>query len=126
MKIKIDKLDVLFSQVIRGRAGGVCEYCGKPKRLECSHFVGRRKRATRWDTDNACGLCFSCHQYLDEHPYEHVAFWKKRIGSEKLEALVRKGNTIVKIDREEVGDMYRCRADDGLVFSAFADELARS
>ena len=31
-----------------------------------------------------------------------------------------------EIDRGEVGDMYRCRADDGRMFDAFADELARS
>ena len=105
MKIRIDKLDVLFSQLIRGRAGGVCEYCGKNvgyTRLQASHFVGRRKKSVRYDEDNCCALCFSCHQYLDEHPYEHTAYFTKRLGSEKLEELVRKGNMIVKIDREEV------------------------
>ena len=103
MKIRIDKLDVLFSKVIRKRAAlnfCGCEYCGAQTRLQCSHFVGRRKRATRWDMDNACGLCFTCHQYLDEHPYEHTAYFTKRLGTEKLEELVRKGNMIVKIDRD--------------------------
>ncbi len=107
MKIKIDKLDVLFSQVIRRRADGRCEYCGYRKRLQCSHFIGRRKRNTRYDPDNACGLCFSCHQYLDEHPYEHTEFFTQRLGSEKLEVLVRKGNMIVKIDREEIEECLK-------------------
>lgn len=106
MKIKIDKLDVLFSKVVRRRAianMGGCEYCGERRALQCSHFIGRRKRNTRYDLDNACGLCFSCHQYLDEHPYEHVAFWEKRLGTEKLEELVRKGNMIARnIDKDAI------------------------
>lgn len=88
MKIKIDKLDVLFSKFIRLRADGRCEYCGKPsKRLECSHFHGRRKRSVRYDPDNACGLDFACHQYLGSNPYQHTEFFKKRLGSEKFEQL---------------------------------------
>lgn len=108
MKIKIDPLDRLFSEFIRKRAvltAGGCEYCGKKlpwKRLDCSHFIGRRKRSTRWDPDNACGLCRTCHFYLGEHPYEHTKFFEKRLGSERLEQLIIKSNTIVKPDREKI------------------------
>lgn len=107
MKIKIDPLDKLFSEFIRRRAvlSGGCEYCGKGARwqdLQCSHFIGRRKRATRYDPDNACGACFGCHLYLGEHPYEHTEFFKKRLGSDKLEQLVIKGNTPTKIDKNAV------------------------
>ena len=92
MKIKIDPLDVLFSRFVRLRAGGVCEYCDKPKRLQCSHFHGRRKKSVRWDGDNAAGLCFSCHQYLGENPYVHTEWFKKHLGSEKFEALNIRAN----------------------------------
>lgn len=109
MKIKIDKLDILFSEFIRKRAVidmGGCEYCGKPvkdyKSLQCSHFVGRRKRATRYDPDNACGLCFSCHLHLGEHPFEHTEFFEKRLGSEEFDQLIIRGNTPTKIDRDEI------------------------
>lgn len=108
MKIRIDKLDKIFSELIRRRAilnTGGCEYCGKKeiwRDLQCSHFIGRRKRNTRYDPDNACGVDFSCHIYLGEHPYEHTEFFKKRLGSEKLEELIIKGNKIAKLDREEV------------------------
>ena len=103
MKIKVDKLDILFSQFIRLRADGKCEYCGKYvglARLQCSHFVGRRKRATRYDSDNACALDFSCHTYLQEHPYQHTEWFKKRLGSEKFEQLNIRAEQIVKIDKE--------------------------
>ncbi len=104
MKIRIDKLDVLFSKFIRLRAGGKCEYCGKPtKRLQCSHFHGRRKRSTRYDPANACGLCFSCHQYLGEHPNIHTEFFKKRLGTERFEELnIRAGIIPAKLDKEKV------------------------
>ena len=103
MKIKIDKLDVLFSKLIRLLAGGKCEYCEKSfKRLECSHFHGRRKRSVRYDTDNACALCFSCHTYLGSNPYVHTEWFKKRLGWEKFEALNIRAEIPMKVDREKM------------------------
>ena len=97
MKIKIDALDVLFSKLVRLLADGVCEYCGKSsRRLECSHFHGRRKRSVRWDTDNACALDFSCHHYLQENPYQHTEFFRKRLGSKKFEELNIRAEMLVK------------------------------
>ena len=104
MKIKINPLDSLFSKFIRLRAGA-CEYCGKETRLECSHFHGRRKQTVRYDPDNACGLCFSCHQYLGENPYVHTEFFKKRLGSERFEQLNIRANMTIKeypIDKEKI------------------------
>lgn len=103
MKIRIDKLDVLFSKFIRLRAGGKCEYCVKAfKRLECSHFHSRRKRSTRYDPDNAACLCFSCHTYLGGNPYIHTEWFKGRLGSERFEELNRRAEMIVKVDKEAV------------------------
>lgn len=106
MKIKLSKLDVLFSIVIRLRAKGRCEYCGKPaKRLECSHFIGRRNRSVRWDMDNAASVDFSCHQYLDEHPYKHVEWFKKRLGSQRFEELNIRAETITKFSDKDIEAM---------------------
>ena len=102
MKIRIDKLDVLFSKFIRLRAGGKCEYCGTPKRLQCSHFHGRRKRSVRYDPDNACGVDFACHQYLGSNPYAYTELFKKRLGSEKFEQLNIRAEMIVKVDKEKI------------------------
>ena len=127
MKIKVDPFDVMFSEFIRRRAfsfAGGCEYCGKQvkkwKDLQCSHFIGRRKRATRYDPDNACGVCFSCHTYLGEHPYEHTDFFKKRLGTDRLERLVIKGNTVTKMDRDEVEQNLRKLIEelDATIFTA--------
>ncbi len=97
LKIKTSTLDRLFSEFIHLRAGNKCEYCGKTEgKLDCSHFIGRRTRAVRYDPDNACCACFGCHQFLDEHPYEHTAFFRQRLGSEKLEQLIIRAGTKVK------------------------------
>lgn len=85
MRIRIDPLDKLFSAYVRKRAverAGGCERCGHPytwMKLQCCHFHGRVKRSVRWDEDNAIGLCFGCHQYLDSHPLEKVEFFQQKL-----------------------------------------------
>jgi len=100
MKIRIDPLDVLFSKYIRLLADGVCEYCGEVKRLECSHFHGRRKVVTRYDKENVAALCHSCHMYLGEHPNIHSGWFRQRLGSDRYELLNNRAQQIVKIDKE--------------------------
>ena len=103
MKIRRDALDLLFSKYIRLRASNHCEYCGAYKdfrQLQVSHFIGRRKRNVRYDPENACALDFSCHAYLQEHPYQHTEFFKKRLGSERFEELNIRAEMIVKLDEE--------------------------
>jgi len=120
MKIKTTVLDRLFSEFIRKRAvllTGGCEYCGaekhdKPKndgtylpawkQLQCSHYISRRNKSTRFDIDNCVGLCFSCHQYLDSNPYIHTEWVKKKLGSNKLELLVIRGNKSIKPDLDKL------------------------
>lgn len=92
--MKLDKLDVLFSEFIRKRAiqrVHGCERCleGKTdyKQLQCSHFMGRNRKTVRWDEDNACGLCAGCHMHLTSHPLEHVEFMRQQLG-DKLNLLL--------------------------------------
>lgn len=90
MKIKISLVDRLFSVFIRSRAEGKCERCLRSfemGRLECSHFHGRRKQSVRFSPDNAVALCFNCHRYFEENPWDHVEFFKKRLGKKRFAAL---------------------------------------
>jgi len=106
MRIKIDPLDKLFSEYIRRRAikdAGGCEWCGKPKfdiqkengttlpawkQLDCAHFIGRRKVSVRYDPDNAIGTCkLGCHNAMDNHPAEKIAFFKARLGERGFDML---------------------------------------
>lgn len=108
MHIKRDKLDILFSEYIRKRAGGKCEYCRIPKdfkQLQCSHYWGRRKKSVRWDESNAAGICFSCHRHLTEHPYVHTEWFKKRLGEKEFLKLNIRANMTYKPDRKMI-EMY--------------------
>lgn len=87
MKIRRDKLDDLFSLYMRMKANYTCEYCGQKGKVEVSHFHGRRKWITRLDEENVAVLCSGCHQRFHEHPDLHTEFFKKRLGSERLDAL---------------------------------------
>lgn len=105
MRIKLDKLDILFSKIVRQKADNHCEYCGKYtpiKKLQCSHYHGRRKRSVRWDFDNACAVCFGCHLFLGENPYAHTEFFKKRLGSDRFEQLNIRANTIGSPDKAKL------------------------
>ena len=101
MYIRRDALDILFSQYIRLR-DRVCQYCGRSGRLETSHFHSRRKRSVRFDPENSCALCFSCHTFLSGNPYAHTEFFKKRLGSERFCLLNIRAETIMKVDKEKV------------------------
>ena len=101
MKIRLALEDRLFSRLVKLRDGGICQCCGKIG-SQTSHFHSRRKRSTRYDLDNAIWVCFGCHRYLDENPYQHTEFFKKRLGSQAFEELNIRAERIVKTDREQV------------------------
>ena len=118
--MKLDKLDILFSEFVRRRTikeVGGCERCltlkydilkddGKIfpawKQLQCSHFWGRTKRSTRFDENDAAGLCGACHIYFSAHPQEHAEFFKKRLGQRAYDMLEIRANTPQKIDENAV------------------------
>lgn len=113
--MKLSPLDKLFSQNIRMRAiqRGGCERCltlkydiqkedGSVypawKQLQCSHFIGRARRAVRWDEDNAVGLCAACHMYLTSHPLEHVRFFTDYLGEQQVDLLMARNRSREKPD----------------------------
>lgn len=105
MPIKITKLDQLFSQYIRSRAGWKCERCGtqyKPptSALHCSHFWGRSNMKVRYDPDNANAHCYGCHQYLGSRPVEFHEWKLDQLGEAKFKALNQRANwpTKQKVD----------------------------
>ncbi len=90
--IKRSGSDIIFSRKIRERDGWTCQRCGKryeppTSALHCAHMYSRRIKATRWDKDNACALCFGCHQYIDSHPNEKLAFFRELLGDSRFDAL---------------------------------------
>ena len=106
-KIKIDKADKIFSLYIRTRDGWRCKRCKTQympptSALQCSHFQGRGKEATRFDEENADALCYGCHQYFTSHPAEHYLWQVEQKGQDVVDALVLRSNQYQKKDRELV------------------------
>lgn len=107
MKIRISALDKEFSKFIRNRDDWTCQRCNKKyppptNSLHSAHFHGRRKKSVRFEPDNACALCFFCHQYFHENPVDHVNFMQVRLGKRRYDCLLVAANVIKKPDYEAI------------------------
>lgn len=110
MKTKSDKVDKLFSKLIRLRDDGLCQRCGQHEsevKLDCSHFFSRRHQATRHDPDNACAHCFTCHQYLGGNPIIFSTWIRSYLGETRYEMLYAKHSTIKKRTKREKEELYQ-------------------
>jgi len=104
-KREIKKLDKLIREKALEHSNR-CEKCGKRGVLHCHHIFGRRRRNTRWDKNNICVLCPTCHVFgLDsahQAPLLFVKWIKKKRGVKWYNKLMRKANQISKKTYEEV------------------------
>src|SRR3990167_7690933 len=113
MRVKRDKRDAIFSLLIRERSSWLCERCGKQfsredgQGLHCSHFISRRHRSTRWHPDNAAAHCFSCHQYLGEHPMEFTRWIEARLGQGRADIMMRYSQVVAKFSKKDLESIYR-------------------
>lgn len=94
MKIKIRKVDTLFSNQVRERANWKFESCHKDYRnnrqgLHCSHYFGRGRENTRFDFDNCMALCMYCHLQLGhgDRREEYTELMIKRLGNKGFKNL---------------------------------------
>ncbi len=107
MKIKIDKADALFSEIIR-RRDGRCVRCGKTGTgplgivgLQNSHYFGRWKESTRFDPENCDALDFGCHQIWGSTDREaYRAFKIRQLGERGFLRLTVRSNTYQRKDRK--------------------------
>ena len=109
LKIKHSIEDKLFSEYIRKKSKGCCAYCQKPvgyKRLQASHYFGRRNKSLRWDERNVSALCFTCHMVImTENPFHHTKWMKKKLGTAGFGRLVRASNRIKKWTKQDLKDL---------------------
>lgn len=100
--IKIGPCDELFSLLVRGRVNFTCEYCGKfyPRGktmgIECSHYIGRANKRTRFDPENAFAHCTKCHFFLGGNPHVFSRWTRETLGTAKYEALVDRSLELLK------------------------------
>ena len=125
MGIKRDSSDKWFSDCIRHRANYHCEHCGKyfsglEQGFHCAHIYGRANKSTRWDVDNAVGLCAHCHRTFSEHPIDFHNWLQEKIGQGMLDLLREKKNTPMKTTKalrleiaKHYRDQFRAMVDGG-------------
>ena len=113
-KSQINKLDELWSNLVKENAGHKCEHCGiQGVRMEAAHVVGRRHRATRWgyfrnsvecvgaitikSNYDLCGHCFchNCHQQYDEHGPLEGDIVTRTVGLARKEEIQKHGMSTV-------------------------------
>ena len=113
MGLKRDPLDKIFSDLVRERADWTCECCGReyPERkgmgLHCSHYWGRRNRATRWYGDNCFAHCFACHQRLGGNPHDFADWVRNQLGDTRYDELKLRANGVRKYTKADKEDMKK-------------------
>mgnify|MGYP001584862870 CR=1 len=118
MKIKRDKIDTVFSNLVRERAEWVCEVCkkffpeGRRQALHCSHFYSRRHRGLRWHPVNAAAMCFGCHDHLGGNPVEFARWVEKHLGKPAAGKLRRWSKRIVKFSKPEREEIHAFLKDE--------------
>jgi hypothetical protein len=110
--VKRDKLDILFSKLIRERSDYSCDRCHLNFRhethgLQCSHFVTRGHHTLRWEPLNAAAHCISCHFKLGADPVLFAEWICEYLGHEKYEALKLKKQTLIKRSKADKEALYR-------------------
>ena len=111
MAIKRDAADKWFSDVVRKKAGHVCESCNKVEgRMECAHIYGRSAKSVRWSLDNAVCLCHYCHMKFTANPLEFTRWLEETLGEGHMEMLREKWQVLMKTNkqlRKEIAKHYR-------------------
>lgn len=101
--------DALWSEVVKLRAGNVCEYdgCGQTRYLNSHHIFSRTNFSTRWDLDNGICLCAKHHMLgnfsAHKAPLEFAEWLREKRGEEWYKELLKKTKKIEKnIDYEAI------------------------
>lgn len=120
--IKRRPADIVFSNFIRFKAKGKCEYCGKIcwyegtkyHQLEASHYFSRAKESVRFDERNVHALCSFCHKrmggYTNKEDGEYDLWIKSLLGE--------RGYTLLKLEAN-----LPHKKDDKLVLMVYKQKL---
>ena len=112
---QVKALDKLFSEVIRLRANGYCEFCHKYVTYEGinpSHYYGRTHHSTRWYEDNVQGLCTPCHMEFHNNRMTYFEWLFQRLDGDRMCALADKAEDIIKMDYETIKTQLQNRIQE--------------
>ena len=95
MKIVMKKADLEWAESVKERDDWICQKCGtyKPEGnrqgIAAHHIFGRSRQRTRHTLDNGISLCFACHMWAHQNPFEFHDMMKSRLGSDEYDELHR-------------------------------------
>lgn len=84
-----NRMDKIWSLLVRERAGHKCERCGSglkyrdylgkdgvdrkmPYGIDAHHIIQRSMKLTRWSLDNGVALCHGCHKWNGAHSEHYL------------------------------------------------------
>lgn len=100
----IKKCDNILSLLVRKR-DKCCVCCGSKERLQCGHYISRRKKSVRFDLMNCNAQCSGCnikHNY-DIAPYTN--YMLVRYGEQELKMLCEEAKKIKQWKALELHDL---------------------
>lgn len=122
------KLFKLWSEKVKQRASGRCEYCGNKvgeigksgkviNKLDNHHLVSRIKKNSflKWDINNGICLCPSCHKFGEDSFHKSpvtTIYWFMKNHPDRLEYIMANFN--IKVDlqnREILSEIEKCLLD---------------
>lgn len=112
--IRVSLLDRLWAAIVKARDKYRCRRCGRHgegRGIQAAHIFSRRRRGTRWDTDNGLTLCTGCHTWGHGNPLEFHAWVEELLGSVFYERLRLRSQTITKVDEKLVAQLLKMQAE---------------
>ncbi len=112
MKVRRDKSDILYSLLVRERAGWACERCNarfsehQRGGLECSHFYTRSRRSVRVHPLNSAAHCTGCHTWLGGNPLEFGKWIEAHLGTKKTLHLQTLSRQLVNLKKHDKADIH--------------------
>lgn len=108
----INRLDIVWSKLIKLKDGLKCKVCGRTDGLSSHHIHGRGKLSTRWDLDNGLTLCDEHHTKSGDFsahltPEKFKIWLKKEIGLEAYEDLEQRANKAYHWTDPELREMIK-------------------
>lgn len=117
-KGKNTALDNMWRDVVKDKAGNICEYCGKNTSLNAHHIFSRSNFSTRWEIGNGISLCVGHHIFgifsAHKSPVEFIEWLKEKRGIEWYENLRSKAKTIVTNMEEHKNNMKKILESESL------------
>lgn len=107
MKAKADRyFSIYIRQKYSDENGYVsCKSCGKVKhwkQMDCGHFIGRERMATRYSEENVAPQCVECNRFKEGNKYYLGKWIDEKWGEGTCDLLLLRSRKAVKFTKFEL------------------------